>query len=132
VSRFRCSLLLTGLSGLLGCALLSVAAAWLVATGVIRAPLPYQSVVLLFALVFSAFSVAEIPMMVFTMRRLVVERPANNRIVLGLNALFVFFAAVYGVPVLLFTGNLSWGLALCALGMVRFIASLVLVRKPAQ
>jgi hypothetical protein len=67
--------------------------------------------------------------MVFTMRRLVAERPDNQGVVMGLNALYVFFAAVYGAPVLLLTGSITWGLTLCALGLVRFIASLVFVHE---
>jgi cytochrome b subunit of formate dehydrogenase len=69
-------------------------------------------------------------MMVFTMRRLVAERPNNRTFVLGLNTVYVFFAAVYGVPVLLLTGNLVWGLVLCALGLVRLAVSSLLVHRP--
>jgi len=132
MSHFRHGLLLSGLGGLFVCGLLFGVAAWLVTSGVVRAPLPYRSVTLLFALVFGVFSLAEIPMMVFTMRRLVIERPGNMRPVLGLNALYVSFAAIYGLPVLLFTGSLTGGLALCALGSVRFITSLILVHEPAE
>jgi hypothetical protein len=132
VSRFRLSLLLTGLGGLLACAVLTFAAAWSVVSGVIRAPLPYRALALVSALVLGAFSLAEIPMMVFAMRRLIADRPGNYPIVFGLNSVYVFFAAVYGVPILLLTGSLTWGLALCALGVVRFTTSLVLVRPPAQ
>jgi hypothetical protein len=64
------------------------------------------------------------------MRRLATERPDNRGVVMGLNALYVFFAAVYGLPVLLLTGSVAWGLALCALGLVRFVASLLFVHEP--
>ena len=53
----------------------------------------------------------------------------------GLNALFVFspyrhgVAAVYGAPVLLLTGDLGWGLALCGLGLLRFVASQLFVHE---
>jgi hypothetical protein len=130
MSRFRLSLLLSGLVGLLACALLAAVAAWLVTSGRIKALLPYPMVSLLFGLVFGGISLAEIPMMVFAMRRLMAERKENRGVVLGLNVLFVFFAAVYGLPVLLFTGSLGWGLALCALGLVRFVASLLFVHEP--
>jgi hypothetical protein len=83
-------------------------------------------------IIFGAFSLAEIPMMVMVMRRLGVERPGNLGIVWGLNSLYVFFAAVYGLPVLLVTGSLGWGLALCALGLVRFATSLAFVRGPGR
>ena len=129
MNRFRRRLLLSGLAGLLACTLLAAVAAWLVTGGRVKAPLPYPAVILLFTLIFGGISLAEIPMMVFAMHRLLVERKGNHGLVLGLNALFVFFATVYGVPVLLFTGSLAWGLALCALGIVRFLSSLLFVRE---
>jgi hypothetical protein len=127
--RFRYNLLLSGLSGLLVCGLLAAISTWLVTTGVIVPPLPFRLVSVLTVLVFGGFSLAEIPLMLFTMRRLVAERPDNQGVVMGLNALYVFFAAVYGAPVLLLTGSITWGLTLCALGLVRFIASLVFVHE---
>ncbi len=130
MSWFRRRLWLSGTTGLLACGLLTAIAMWLVTSGTLRPPLPHQAVTLLLVLVFGAFSVAEIPMMIFAMRRLVVERTENRGIVLGLNALYVFFAAVYGVPVLLLTGNVGWGLALCGLGLLRFATSLAFVREP--
>ncbi|MBN1139768.1 MAG: hypothetical protein JXM73_24565, partial [Anaerolineae bacterium] len=57
-------------------------------------------------------------------------RSKNQALAFKLNAVFVFFAAVYGTPVLLLTGNLSWGLALCTLGLARLAASLLFVREP--
>jgi hypothetical protein len=81
-------------------------------------------------IVFGVFAVAEIPMMIFAMRRLAAERMENRGVVLGLNGLYVFFAAVYGVPVLLLTGSVGWGLTLCGLGLVRFGASLAFVPEP--
>ena len=129
MTHFRRYLLLSGLAGLLACALLAAVAAWLVAGNRVKAPLPYSTVTWLLALIFGGISLAEIPMMIFALRRLLVERKGNRSVVLGLNALFVFFAAVYGAPVLLFTGSLAWGLALCALGLVRFVSSLLFVRE---
>ena len=98
--------------------------------GTIPVLLPYPSVTLLLALVFGGFSLAEIPVMVFALRRLLIERQGNRGVVLALNALYVFFAAVYGLPVLLLTGSLGWGLALCGLGAVRLASSLLFLREP--
>jgi hypothetical protein len=84
-------------------------------------------VTLLLVIVLGGFSVAEIPVMIFAMRRLVSEGLENRGVVLALNALYVAFAAVYGVPVLLITGSIGWGLALCSLGLVRFVTSLVFI-----
>jgi hypothetical protein len=130
MSKLRRKLLLSGLGGLLGCGLVASVAAWLVHGEVVKALLPYPLVTLLLVLVFGGFSLAEIPLMVFTMRRLLVERRGNHGFVLGLNALFVAFAAVYGAPVLLQSGNLGWGLGLCGLGIARLAASLVFVTPP--
>jgi MFS family permease len=130
MNRFRRRLLVSGLVGLLACASLAALAAWLVTSGGVQAPLPYPAMTWFLALIFGGISLAEIPMMVFAMRRLLVERKGNYGIVLGLNALFVFFAAVYGAPVLLFTASLAWGLSLCALGIVRFLSGLLFLGEP--
>jgi hypothetical protein len=116
---------------LLANALLAALAAWLVTSGRLEPLLPFPAIVPLLVAVFSLFSLAEIPVMVVALRRLAVERAGNRGIVLGLNALYVFFAAVYGLPVLLLSGNLGWGLALCGLGVVRLASSLWFVREPA-
>jgi hypothetical protein len=132
MSRLRRHLLWSGLAGLVAGSVLAALGTWLVTSRVVRVLLPYPALVLLFTLIFGGFSLAEVPMMVFAMRRLLVEPRGNYRFVLGLNALFVFFAAVYGTPVLLLTGSLSWGLALCGLGIVRLAASLLFVRQPSR
>jgi hypothetical protein len=130
MTRFRRRLLLSGLGGLAANAALAAIAALLVGSGVIKAPLPYDVVTVLTSIILAGFSLAEIPMMILAMRRLAAERPNNQLFVLGLNATFTFFAAVYGVPVLLLTGSMAPGLALCALGVVRLIASMLFVREP--
>jgi hypothetical protein len=121
--------LLSGLGGLVACWLLAGISAWLILAQVIEPLLPYSLVALLLVLVLGGFSLAEIPLMLFTLRRLMAERRGNTRVVCGLNALYVFFAAVYGTPVLLLTGNVAGGLALCGLGIVRFATSLIWVRE---
>ncbi len=130
MTRFRRHLLLSGTGGLLADGALAAVATWLTGSGTVPVLLPYPMVALLLALVLGGFSLAEVPMMVLAMRRLVAERRENVGFVLGLNALFVFFAAVYGVPVLLLTGNLGWGLGLCGLGLGRLAASLLCVHEP--
>lgn len=125
--QFRRHLWLSSISGLFACGLLSALAAWLVTSHTLRPPLPNDLVTLLLVIVLGGFSVAEIPVMIFAMRRLVSEGLENRGVVLALNALYVAFAAVYGVPVLLITGSIGWGLALCSLGLVRFVTSLVFI-----
>jgi hypothetical protein len=130
MSRPRLLLLLSGSFGLLACSLLAATVAQLMANDIIRPLLPFRAVTVLLTVMLGAFSLAEIPIMVYAMRRLLVERQGNHVIVLALNALYVFFAAVYGAPVLLLTGDIGWGLALCSLGILRLVSSLVFVHGP--
>ena len=129
MTRFRRRLLLSGLAGLTANAALAALATWLIASSSVRAPLPYPLVTLIAAVALGGLSLAEIPMMVLAIRHLVAGRSNNQALALGLNAVFVFFAAVYGVPVIMLTGGLGWGLALCALGLARLAASLLFVRE---
>jgi hypothetical protein len=131
MSRFRRNLIMAGSGGLVAALLLALLSTWLVGSGILRPPFPYGLVMLPLVLVLGGFSLAEIPMMIFTMRRLAAERAENERLVVGLNALYVFFAAVYGVPLTLLTGYAGWGLGLCALSILRFAASSALVREAA-
>lgn len=140
MDRLRRDLLLTGLGGLLLAALLAAVAAWLVTSGNLKPPLPHPLIASILGATFGAFSLAEIPLMVYALRRLEIERrPAaggagqgNRPAVLGLNVLYVSFAAVYGVPVLLFAGSLGWGLGLSSLALVRLATSLLFVARPAR
>lgn len=131
VSRFRTHLLLSGLAGLLAAGLLAGLATGLMATGVVEPPFSFLPLTLLLVLILGGFSVAEMPIMVFALRRLAVERRSNYGVVLGLNVLYVSFAAVYGLPVLLLTGDLLWGLLLCALSVARLASSQLFVRETA-
>lgn len=130
MSPFRARLLASGLAGLLLAALATAVAAGLVHAGAVQPPFSWLPLTLLMVLILGGFSVAEIPLMVFALRRLVAERRGNDVAVVALNGLYVFFAVVYGLPVLLLTGDLVWGLFLCALSLVRFATSQLLVREP--
>jgi hypothetical protein len=128
MSSFRLQLLLTGSLGLLVCVGIIGLASGLVTCGVVRPPLPYQPLTVALVVILGGFSLAEVPLMVFVLRRLVTERSENQAAVLGLHALYVCFAGVYGAPVPLLTGNLTWGLILSSLAVPRLIASLLFVR----
>jgi hypothetical protein len=129
VSRLRRNLLLSGLLGLLISGLLVITAVWIVERGILLPLLPYPIAILLFAVILAGFSLAEIPVMVFAMRRLAIERGGNQGALFSLNALYVSFASVYGVPIVLLTGSTGWGLAISALALVRFVSSLLFVRE---
>ncbi len=128
----RSALVLSGLGGLLAAGSVSAISAWLVASRILPILLPYPAAMLFLGGGLGALSLVEIPIMVLAMRRLAAARPGHHGLVWGLNALFCFFAAVYGLPVLLLTGSLGWGLALCSLALARFAASLLFVREPSS
>ena len=111
------------------CGALAFLAIWLVQVSVVKPPFPHKLIAILLALILGAFSIAEVPLMVFALRRLTAERAGNRGAVCSLNLLYVSFAAVYGAPVTLLTGSSPWGLALCALGLVRFLTSLAFVQE---
>jgi hypothetical protein len=73
-----------------------------------------------------AFSLAEIPTMIFGMRYLA-DSAAGKRLVVPINAAFTFFAAVYALPFLLLTGRTGIAVALAALSLVRFAGGLCFV-----
>ena len=131
MSRFRTRLLFSGLAGLLVAGLATGLGLGLLAAEVINPPFSWLPLTLLLVAILGGFSLAEIPLMVFALRRLAAERRDNVGAVLGLNALYVAFAVVYGLPVLLLTGDRVWGLLLCGLSLVRLASSQLLVREPA-
>ena len=129
MDSFHRRLRLSGLLGLLAAGVVAALSNWLVLAGAVRPPLPYRPVTFLLFALLGGFSLAEIPLMVYALRRLLVERKENVLPVLSLNAVFVFFAAVYGAPLALLSGSWSGSLVLCGLALLRFLASLLFVRK---
>jgi hypothetical protein len=71
-------------------------------------------------------SVAEIPVMVLGMRHLV-KSSSTTRLLIPINFIFAFFAAVYALPFLLLTGRIGLGVGLAGLGLVRVLAALLFV-----
>ncbi len=69
------------------------------------------------------FSLGEIPMMIYALRKLTAS-PAGVRPALVTNAAFTFFSAVYAAPFLLLTGQIEVSLALAGLGLVRLAGAL--------
>jgi hypothetical protein len=130
MAPLRRRLLWSGLVGLCLDALLATFATLVVVTGLLMPPLPQPLFVLLAVVVLGGLSLVEIPLMVFALRHLAAGQRGNRRLLPALNALYVFFAGVYGAPVLLITGNLVWGWILCGLGLIRLATTLLLVRQP--
>jgi hypothetical protein len=132
VTPFRRNLVWSALAGLFIDGLLATLATWLVTSSLIRPPLPQPLIVILLAVMFGGISLVEIPLMIFGLRRLAIERPSTRWLVPGLNAVYVSFAGVYGTPVLVLTGSLACGWILCGLGLVRAATALFLVQERVQ
>ena len=69
------------------------------------------------------FSLGEIPLMIYALRRLTASA-AGVRPALVTNAAFTFFSAVYAAPFLLLTGQVEVSLALAGLCLVRLAGAL--------
>ncbi|MBI4786596.1 MAG: hypothetical protein HY782_06075 [Chloroflexi bacterium] len=67
-------------------------------------------------------ALAEMPMMVVAMRNMARSPSTPRGILLGTNAGYTAFASVYACIFVLATGQVSGGLALAALGMLRFVS----------
>jgi hypothetical protein len=69
------------------------------------------------------FSLGEVPLMIYALRRLTASA-AGVRPALATNAAFTFFSAVYAAPFLLLTGQVAVSLALAGLCLVRLAGAL--------
>ena len=122
-------LVVPGLTGLGAGAALTACAVWLTVSGrVPRLVSPgWESWALLgFVLL---FSLAEMPMIVFALRRLADGAPtrAASRIMIVASAAFVSFAAFYAAPFILLTGQSAAGVALAGLCLARLACVLIFV-----
>jgi hypothetical protein len=124
----RSHLALAGLAGLGAGGLLTALAVWLASSGSVPRVVPpgWSTLALLGLLLF--FSLAEMPLMIFTLRRLVGAAAGGARTAAMLTAAaFVFFAAVYAAPFTVLTGRPVIGGVLAALCLVRLASVLMLV-----
>jgi hypothetical protein len=126
----RNNLLLTGVAGLVlglivtALSLFVMISGWLPA--LVSRPL-YVWGIFLFLLF---FSLAEIPVMIFGMRKMIASiNPKAKYVVLLTNAGYTFFASVYALPFILLAGQsvleLAAGALLSALGVIRFITAIL-------
>ena len=126
----RASIVWTGLIGLAGAVILTGLCLFVMNSGWIPVLLNQPIHVYgLFAFLFF-FSVIEIPVMIFAMRRMAASvNPRAKYVALITNTGYTFFAAIYAAPFILLAGQSSLELAIgCfmgALSLVRFITSLV-------
>lgn len=120
--RLRSQLALSGALGVLGGAALIGGAVFLSQRTGLKPLVTGWGIWLLFGFLL-LFSLAEIPLMVFGMRRLT-RRAFAGWLAALTNAAFTFFAALYAAPLILLTGRVWVGVALAGLGLVRFVSAL--------
>ena len=128
----RRTLFISGVLGLTANLLLTLLA--LALHGMDRLPafasLPAWGNLMLFFLL-GGFSLAEIPIMLFSLSKLAADPKGPPRTLLfAANALYVSFAAVYAGIYALFARDFASVALLSALGLVRFLSSLFLVKAP--
>jgi len=108
--------------------------AWLTALLERSAPASADLIILIIFLVFLAFALAEIPLMIIALRAMLRSPSRPARLTEWLTAFFVFFAAVYGGVLVLLTLRLDLGLVIAGSGILRLMAvalGLVGFRQPA-
>jgi hypothetical protein len=128
----RNSVILTGLIGLIGAIIITTLALLTVTWGWISPLLSQPLHVWGLFLFLLFFSVAEIPVMVFSMRRIVASvNPKAKYVVMLTNAGYTLFAGVYAAPFILLAGQspleLISGAFMGALTFVRFISAVIFV-----
>jgi hypothetical protein len=126
----RSNLILTGAFGLVAGLVVTTLCLFVMSSGwlpvLVSRPLYVWSIFLF--LLF--FSLAEIPVMIFGMRKMAASvNPKAKYVVLFANAGYTFFASVYAAPFILLAGQsvleLFVGALLGALGIIRFITSVL-------
>jgi hypothetical protein len=122
----RGQLIVSGLLGLSGCLILTLLAVYTIAGGMWTG-LGWGWLAWLAYLFLAAIALAEMPLMIVALRRMAAEGAGWLPAIV--NALYVFFPAVYGLPLILATGTLPAGLSICALSPLRLVAALLWVRQ---
>lgn len=127
----RNAVLLTGLIGLVGAVAITAISLLVIIFDWIPILISRPLYVWLLFLFLAFFSVVEIPLMIYTIRRIVAsENPKAKYVAWVTNVGYALFGAVYASPFILLTGRLGVGSALAALSFVRFLTAIFLL--PAQ
>jgi hypothetical protein len=124
------SIILTGLGGLVGAVILTVLCLLVMVMDWIPVFVTDPSLTWIIFLFLAVFSLAEIPVMIFGIRRIAASvNPKARYVALLANAGYPFFGAVYAAPFILLTGQLGLGTAMAALSFVRFITAVIFIPR---
>jgi hypothetical protein len=133
----RSNTIVTGLVGVMGGIFLTALCVFIVKAGWLNPPLSQPEYVFGLFLFLFIFSVLEIPVMVFAIRRMLASvNPKARYVAMITNAAYTFFAAVYAIPFILLAGQsnsrLMIGVGLSALCLIRFISTVVFLPDAKQ
>ncbi|GEM_PF-1845442 len=122
------TIILSNLCGLICAILVTVLGLGVMAFGWLT-PLVVEPVMVVGLFIFLAvLSLAEIPMMIFSIRQMSASlNPKINYALIITNFGYTFFASVYAVCFILLTGRLWSGALLAMLSLVRFISAMLFV-----
>lgn len=126
----RSNVILTGSIGLVGAAILTASCLFVMAQGWIPALIGRPAYVWALCLFLAFFSVAEIPFMIFGIRRIAASaNPKAKYVAMVTNTGYAFFGAVYAAPFILLTGWLGLGAAMASLSLVRFFTAIIFIPR---
>lgn len=126
----RSNAILTGSLGLMGAIILTASCLFVMAQGWIPALISRPTYVWGLCLFLTFFSVAEIPFMIFGIRRIGASpNPRAKYIAMLTNTGYAFFGAVYAAPFILLTGWSGLGTAMAALSLVRFFTAIIFLPR---
>jgi hypothetical protein len=128
----RPNIIITGAIGLIGAVILTAFCLFIMAQAWIPALVEQPVYAWGLFLFLTFFSIAEIPVMVFGIRRIAASvNPKAKYVALITIVGYTFFGAVYAAPFILLTGWLALGSALAALCLVRFISVIIYLPQAA-
>jgi len=126
----RRNILITGLIGLVGAVFLTALCLFVMANEWLPVLIDDTSLAWGIFLFLTFFSVAEIPLMVYGIRRIGESAQASARyIALVATAGYCFFGAIYAAPFILLTGGLTLGAVLASLSFARFVSAVVFIPR---
>lgn len=122
----RNSIILSGLIGLVGAVIFTALCLFIMVSDWMPVLITNDIYVLAIFLFLLVFSILEIPVMIFGIRRIANSvNPKAKYMAFLVNAGYSFFAAVYAAPVILLTGRLGLGTGLAALSFARLISAII-------
>ena len=122
----RNNVILSGLIGLVGAVFTTAFCLFAVRQGWVSILVSNQFYAWGLFLFLAIFSVAEIPLMIYGIRRIAQSPdPRATSVALITNMFYVLFGAVYALPYILLTGRFGSGMVLAAFSIARFISAVV-------